>query len=230
MLVRAVARESQWNLFVCTASSITSKWMGEAEKLAKALFQVAREMAPSIIFLDEMDSLLSARKSDGEHEASRRLKTEFMVQMDGIMKESNGERHVLVIACTNCPWDVDPAVLRRFPRRILIPLPDSEARKALIKHLLKKATKHNLSSWHIQKLVERTDGFSCSDITAIASEAAFGPLRDLGGIEAVRDVRAQDVRPISYKDFDIAISQATKSVSSAHLRRYMQWQQQQAAN
>lgn len=86
MLVRAVARESESHLFVCTASSLTSKWMGESEKLVRTLFQIAREMAPAILFLDEMDAVLSSRKSDGEHEASRRLKTEFMVQMDGIIK------------------------------------------------------------------------------------------------------------------------------------------------
>lgn len=123
MLVRAVAQESGSTLFCVTAATATSKWMGEAEKLVRALFTVARQMSPSLIFVDEVDSLLSARKSDGEHEASRRLKTEFMVQMDGIANVEGDERssNMLVLACTNCPWDVDSAVLRRFPRRLLFP-------------------------------------------------------------------------------------------------------------
>merc|ERR1712151_681390 len=89
MLVRAVSYESKSSLFVCTSSGITSKWHGEGEKLVRTLFHVARLKSPSIIFIDEMDALLSARKSDGEHEASRRFKTEFMVQMDGIVKNDD---------------------------------------------------------------------------------------------------------------------------------------------
>lgn len=227
MLVRAVARESNCSLFVCSASSLTSKWMGEAEKLVKALFSVAVEMSPSIIFIDEMDSLLSSRKSDGEHEASRRLKTEFMVQMDGV--KGDDEQRVLVLACTNCPWDVDSAVLRRFPRRLLVPLPDKEARKGLIKSLLKKAGKHSLSSRELQSVVKRTEGFSCSDITAIASEASFGPLRSLGNMDAIRKANAKDVRPINIADFDSALDQATKSVSLSQLQKYTDWKEQQGA-
>jgi len=152
MLVRAIAHESSCVLFVCTASTLTSKWHGEGEKLLKTLFQVARAAAPSIVFVDEMDSLLSSRKSDGEHEASRRFKTEFMTNMDGIVKDGGGSatneengKHLLVIAATNCPWDIDSAVLRRFPRRIYVPLPDPTTRKALLKKLLEKAGENKLS-------------------------------------------------------------------------------------
>ena len=110
LLVKAVAHESSCVLFVCTASALTSKWHGEGEKLLKTLFQVARAAAPSIIFVDEMDALLSSRKSEGEHEASRRFKTEFMTNLDGIVKNGGGGdgndkngKHLLVIAATNCP-------------------------------------------------------------------------------------------------------------------------------
>jgi SpoVK/Ycf46/Vps4 family AAA+-type ATPase len=242
MLVRAVARESGSTLFCCSAAALTSKWMGEAEKLVRCLFRVARSRAPSIVFLDEVDALLSSRKSEGggEHEASRRLKTEFMVQMDGIHStqdtttggSSNSTiRHVLVLACTNCPWDIDSAVLRRFPRRILVPLPDEAARRGLLQHLLQKAGKHSLqSSRDVSKLVDQTTGFSCSDISAIAVQASFGPLRSLGGMQAVRKVRAQDVRPITLQVFESVIAETTKSVSPEQLRRYDDWQRQQAAS
>jgi SpoVK/Ycf46/Vps4 family AAA+-type ATPase len=228
MLVRAAARESGSSLFVCSASSLTSKWMGEAEKLVKALFQVARDAAPSIIFLDEVDALLSTRKSDGEHEASRRLKTEFMVQMEGITSDEN---RVLVLACTNCPWDMDSAVLRRFPRRIFVPLPDAAARRALIQHLLKKAGKHSLKRrQQIDDLVSRLDGFSCSDIVAIASEASFGPIRSLGGLAAVKGAKEKDMRPINAADFEDAIHKATKSVSNTQLEKFERWRQEQSAD
>jgi len=230
MLVRAVAKESQCLLFLCTASALTSKWHGESEKLVRTLFEVARAAAPSIIFVDEMDALLSTRKSDGEHEASRRFKTEFMTQVDGIVKSGGSEKNVLVIACTNCPWDIDSAVLRRFPRRIYIPLPDTDTRKVLVKKLLEKAGNHSLSRSEIKEVVKRTHGFSGSDLTSIASEAAFGPLRDLGGMLAIRDVQVNDIRPIGLNDFEMAISQATKSVSKDLLKQYDDWKKEQAAS
>lgn len=227
MLVKAVANESGSSLFACSASSLTSKWMGDAEKLVKTLFQVAQEMSPSLIFLDEVDALLSSRKSDGEHEASRRLKTEFMVQMEGI---TSGANHVLVLACTNCPWDIDSAVLRRFPRRIFVPLPDAAARNALLRNLLKKAGKHSIKKASREELVERLDGFSCSDIAAIASEASFGPIRALGSLTAVRGAQAKDVRPISKKDFEAAIQKATKSVTETQLEKFETWRREQSAS
>lgn len=228
MLVRAVAKESGSSLFACSASSLTSKWMGEAERLVRALFQVATEVAPSLIFLDEADAVLSSRKSDGEHEASRRLKTEFMIQMEGI---TSNENSVLVLACTNCPWDMDSAVLRRFQRRIFVPLPDAAARDALLKSLLAKAGKHSVKKKSQRdELVRRLEGFSCSDITAIASEASFGPIRSLGGLAAVRGAEEKDVRPINIGDFEEAIRKATKSVSEAQLQKFETWRHEQSAH
>jgi len=229
MLIRAVAQESGCNLFVVTAGTLTSKWMGESEKLVRALFQLAHEVAPSIVFIDEVDSLLSNRKSDGEHEASRRLKTEVMVQMDGI-KNDNERKPVLVLACTNCPWDIDAAVIRRFPRRIFVPLPDSDARRGLWTKLLAKAGKHSITSRQISSLVRKTEGFSGSDISAIASEASFGPLRSVGGLDALRRIRATDVRPLSMEDIDAALQHTSRSVNDEHLERYDEWKQKQQAH
>lgn len=233
MLVKAIAKESQCLLFVCTSAALTSKWHGEGEKLLKTLFEVARAAAPSIIFVDEVDALLSSRKSDGgEHEASRRFKTEFMTQVDGVVSGDNSDndgKNLLLIACTNCPWDIDSAVLRRFPRRIYIPLPDTKTRNALLKKLLNKAGKHNLSSSDMKAIVKRLHGFSGSDIASIASEASFGPLRSLGGMDAIRGAKAADLRPISKLDFDAGIDQATKSVSKQQLEKYDDWIKNQAA-
>lgn len=249
MLVRAVAHESKCILFACSASSMTSKWVGESEKLVRTLFRMAEDVAPSIIFLDEMDALLSRRKSDGntEQESSRRFKTEFMIQMDGLAAGGGSNRHdndnhdehkkkvhvpypkTLLIGCTNCPWDVDDAVMRRFQRRIYIPLPDKAARMTLWKKLIDKSKESvKLHSRDLEKLVQISQGFSCSDISAIANEAAFGPLRDLGSIEAIRDVSIRDVRPIQMKDFEEAIQNAKKSVSVALLNKYEEWEKEQS--
>lgn len=236
LLVKAVAHESSCVLFVCTASAMTSKWHGEGEKLLRTLFQVARAAAPSIIFVDEMDALLSSRKSDGEHEASRRFKTEFMTNMDGIVKSGGDEsgdengKNLLVIAATNCPWDIDSAVLRRFPRRIYVPLPDPTTRKALLKNLLDKAGNTSVSKEDIKAIVKRLGGFSGSDIASIASEASFGPIRSLGGIDAIQAAKSSDIRPIQRQDLDTAIDQATKSVSKKLLNQYDEWKQDQAAS
>jgi spastin len=232
LIVKAVAYESKCTLFSCSASTLTSKWVGESEKLLRALFQVAGSCAPSIIFVDEIDSLLSKR-SESEHEASRRFKTEFMVQMDGFKKDTfssiAGEATanlVLVIGCTNCPWDIDDAIMRRFQRRIYIPLPDAETRKAVLQSILNKCKPHSLSKQQLMQLVHRTEGYSCSDLTSVGSDAAFGPLRSLGGIEEISKVNPKDVRPVSFDDFLNALQSYPKSISKASLQRYSQWEKE----
>ena len=115
MLAKAVATESKFSFFSITASSVTSKYLGDGEKLMKGLFTVARRVEPAVIFFDEIDSLMSARK-ENEHEASRRVKTEFMTQVDGASTAS--EERLLIMAATNLPWEIDEAVLRRLVKRI----------------------------------------------------------------------------------------------------------------
>ena len=128
MLAKAVATESSAFFFSISSSSLTSKWVGESEKIVKALFKVAYRNQPSIIFIDEIDSILTAR-SDNENEASRRLKTEFMIQLDGAA--TSGEERVLIMGATNRPFELDDAVIRRMARRIYIPLPDKSTRYEL---------------------------------------------------------------------------------------------------
>ena len=183
-----------------------------------------------------MDALLGKRKSDSnsEGESSRRFKTEFMVQMEGICagnaSEDTVERRVLLIGCTNCPWDIDDAVMRRFQRRIYVPLPDSIARKALWSKILNKDNGNiSISSRDVTKLIQMTEGFSCSDISSIANEAAFGPLRDIDSIEQIVGVNKSDVRPIQSKDFIKAIQDSKKSVSNGLLKKYDTWEKAQAA-
>ncbi|KAJ0673170.1 putative microtubule-severing ATPase [Helianthus annuus] len=134
MLAKAVASESQATFFSISASSLTSKWLGEGEKLVRTLFAIAVSQQPSVIFMDEIDSVMLARTSN-EHEAMRRLKSEFLVQFDGVTTNSNDL--VTVIGATNRPQELDDAVLRRLVKRIYIPLPDENSRKNLLKNNLK---------------------------------------------------------------------------------------------
>ena len=142
-LAKAVATEADNSTFLSISSSdLVSKWLGESEKLVKNLFQMARENKPSIIFIDEIDSLVSSR-SDNESEAARRIKTEFLVQMQGVGVDNDGvlgkitiifglftkKLFSLVLGATNIPWVLDSAIRRRFERRIYIPLPEAPARE-----------------------------------------------------------------------------------------------------
>lgn len=169
MLARAVATESRSTFFSISASSLTSKYMGESEKLVRALFQLAKALAPSIIFVDEIDSLLSSRSGSGEHEATRRIKTEFLIQWSDLQRAAAGREQtdkekergdasrVLVLAATNLPWAIDEAARRRFVRRQYIPLPEDETRALQLRTLLGHQ-KHELDDRDIQKLVILTDG------------------------------------------------------------------------
>mmetsp|Transcript_6693 Transcript_6693/g.24789 ORF Transcript_6693/g.24789 Transcript_6693/m.24789 type:complete len:438 (+) Transcript_6693:263-1576(+) len=171
-LAKAVATEADSTFFSVSSSDLVSKWMGESEKLVAQLFEMARARAPSIIFIDEIDSLCGSR-GDGESEASRRIKTEFLVQMQGVGHSSDG---VLILAATNLPYALDQAVRRRFDKRIYIPLPDERARARIFKvHL--GDTPNNLSEADFHSLAVRTEGFSGSDIAVVVKDVLMQPLR-----------------------------------------------------
>ncbi|KAI3838182.1 hypothetical protein MKW92_037043, partial [Papaver armeniacum] len=134
MLAKAVASECAATFFNISASSLTSKWVGEAEKLVRTLFEVAISRQPSVIFMDEIDSIMSTRLAN-ENDASRRLKSEFLIQFDGVTSNSNDL--VIVIGATNKPQELDDAVLRRLVKRIYVHLPDESVRRLLFKINLK---------------------------------------------------------------------------------------------
>jgi len=174
-LAKAVATEANNSTFFSVSSSdLLSKWLGESEKLVKNLFELARSHKPSIIFIDEVDSLCSAR-SDNESESARRVKTEFLVQMQGV---GNDNDSILVLGATNIPWCLDAAIRRRFEKRIYIPLPEGPARKAMFKlHLGNTPT--SLTDQDLNELAQKSEGYSGADISIVVRDALMSPIRKI---------------------------------------------------
>ncbi|CAN6816161.1 hypothetical protein Bca4012_002829 [Brassica carinata] len=172
-LAKAVATEADSTFFSVSSSDLVSKWMGESEKLVSNLFEMARESSPSIIFVDEIDSLCGQRGEGNESEASRRIKTELLVQMQGV---GHSDDKVLVLAATNTPYALDQAIRRRFDKRIYIPLPEAKARQHMFKvHL--GDTPHNLTESDFEYLGLKTEGFSGSDVSVCVKDVLFEPVR-----------------------------------------------------
>lgn len=173
-LAKALATEAKSTFFSVSSSDLVSKWMGESERLVKQLFNMARENKPSIIFIDEVDALCGPR-GEGESEASRRIKTEMLVQMDGVGKDSTG---VLVLGATNIPWQLDGAIRRRFQRRVHISLPDLSARTTMFK-IAVGDTKTSLKSEDYRELAKLSEGYSGSDIAVAVQDALMQPVRKI---------------------------------------------------
>mmetsp|Transcript_42512 Transcript_42512/g.51618 ORF Transcript_42512/g.51618 Transcript_42512/m.51618 type:complete len:438 (-) Transcript_42512:464-1777(-) len=190
-LAKAVATEADSTFFSVSSSTLVSKWMGESEKMVSNLFAMARENNPAIIFIDELDSLCSAR-GDSESEAARRIKTEFLVQMQGV---GNSNDNVLVLGATNMPYMLDQAVRRRFDKRIYIPLPEVNARAHMFKvHL--GDTPHDLSQDDLYELGSRTEGFSGSDVAVVVKDVLFQPVRrvqEATHFKAIQDAEGKTI-------------------------------------
>lgn len=228
MIAKAIATESKSTFFSISASSLLSKYLGESEKLVRALFYLAKRMAPSIIFIDEIDSLLGDR-SDNANESSRRIKTELLIQWSELSSATAREdknntsaldNRVLVLSATNLPWIIDEAARRRFTRRLYITLPDSETRLYHLKKLMSRQ-KNSLSEEDFNKIASMIDGYSGSDITALAKEAAMEPIRDLG--DDLMNINFENVRPVELSDFLQAMATVKMSVSQESLKRYEEW-------
>ncbi|CAA7053806.1 unnamed protein product [Microthlaspi erraticum] len=190
MLAKAIAREAGASFINVSMSTITSKWFGEDEKNVRALFTLASKVSPTIIFVDEVDSMLGQRTRVGEHEAMRKIKNEFMSHWDGLMTKP-GER-ILVLAATNRPFDLDEAIIRRFERRIMVGLPGVENREKILKTLLaKEKVDDNLD---YKELAMMTDGYTGSDLKNLCTTAAYRPVRELIQQEMIKDTEKKKQR------------------------------------
>ncbi|KAJ9140180.1 hypothetical protein P3X46_030857 [Hevea brasiliensis] len=234
MLAKAVATEAGANFINISMSSITSKWFGEGEKYVKAVFSLASKIVPSVVFVDEVDSMLGRRENPGEHEAMRKMKNEFMVNWDGL-RTKDTER-VLVLAATNRPFDLDEAVIRRLPRRLMVNLPDAPNRAKILKVVL---AKEDLSpDVDFDAIASMTDGYSGSDLKNLCVTAAHHPIKEIlekekkecatalaEGKPAPALSGSADIRPLNMDDFKYAHERVCASVSSesVNMTELLQW-------
>ncbi|KAF8013357.1 hypothetical protein BT93_I1256 [Corymbia citriodora subsp. variegata] len=175
MLAKAIAKEAGASFINVSMSTITSKWFGEDEKNVRALFTLAAKVSPTIIFVDEVDSMLGQRTRVGEHEAMRKIKNEFMTHWDGLLTKQ-GER-ILVLAATNRPFDLDEAIIRRFERRIMVGLPTLENREMILRTLVAKERVEG--GLDFKDIATMTEGYSGSDLKNLCTTAAYRPVREL---------------------------------------------------
>ncbi|XP_051872180.1 fidgetin-like protein 1 [Pristis pectinata] len=218
LIGKCIACQSGATFFSISASSLTSKWVGEGEKMVRAMFAVARCHQPAVIFIDEIDSLLSQRV-DGEHDSSRRIKTEFLVQLDGAA--TSADDRILVVGATNRPQEIDEAARRRLVKRLYIPLPEGSARRHIVVKLM-SCENCSLSQEELELIIEQSEGFSGADMTQLCREAALGPIRSIH-IADISTITPEQVRPITFIDFENAFVNVRPSVSPKDLELYEEW-------
>ena len=221
MIGKAIASDTNFIFFSISASSLTSKWVGEGEKMVKTLFAIAAAYQPAVVFIDEVDSLLCSR-SDNENEASRRIKTEFLCQMEGTNTNTNAR--LLLIGATNRPQELDDAALRRFVKKLYIPLPNKTGRTAFLKSIMMKemelGNKYEINEEEIEYIVQKTKGYSGADLRNLCAEAALNPLR--GAIDIAR-LTKESLRATNSNDFKEALEQVKPTVSQKDLKQYLEW-------
>lgn len=229
MLAKALATECNTTFFNVSSATLASKYRGESERMVRVLFDMARAHAPSTIFIDEIDSLCSSRGSQNEHEASRRVKTEILVQVDGCHGgEGDAGQRVMVLAATNYPWDIDEALRRRLEKRIFIPLPGPDERIELLKINIKGVP--IADDVCFEEVAGHTEGYSGDDLTNICRDAAMNGLRR--AIEGktpsqIKELEFDEMQePIRMEDFMQAFRKIRKSVGQADLKRHLDWQEE----
>ena len=227
LLAAAAAGSLDATFFNVKVSSVLSKYFGESTRLISALFAAARRLSPSVVFLDEFESLTPPRGS-GESGAERRIVSTLLAELDGLESKSDTS-FVLTIGATNFPWLLDPAILSRFQRRIYVPLPDAEARRAILEiHILRKGhqTEVPLDEW-----VRRTEGYSGREIEQLVQAAVNHMIERVNpgllsaadkGAKAARGFQLK-VEPLTRADADFAFEQVKPGTPRDLLQKYQRW-------
>jgi len=227
LLASACAGSLEATFFNVKASSVSSKYYGESSKIVSALYDVAREMHPSIVFIDEIDAL-TTKRSDGVSEASRRMLSTLLTELDGF-QDKGSNRLILTLSATNTPWDLDEAVLSRFSRRIYIPLPDKEATKEIIK-INTKGVKLDVDLDGIaDKCVERF--YSGRDLKNLCQDAIWNMIRDVNkdlykmANLSYKELKRRKLktRALTDDDFEEAFKKIKSPLTKSEIEKYEKW-------
>ncbi|CAF3772556.1 unnamed protein product [Rotaria sp. Silwood1] len=204
-LAKTIQAKCEVSFISVNPSDIFSKWFGESERNMKDLFKLAHEQQPCIVFIDHIDSLCS-KYNHTESESSRRVKTDFLVQMQSIAKDNS---RILILATTNIPWALDTDIQRSFQKRIYTPLPDVNERAAMFKIYLSVSNYHTIKDDEWAQLARKAEHYSGADIDVVCREALLGSIRRLGSathFKKVQNLKAHDPRhlwlPCSPRDPD----------------------------
>ncbi|TMI52196.1 AAA family ATPase [Candidatus Bathyarchaeota archaeon] len=221
LLAAAIASEIKGMFFCADAASLMSKWLGESERNVSQLFTKAREVSekgqPAIVFIDEIDSLMGVRGEEVGGEV--RVRNQFLKEMDGIL-DKNKKLHVYLIGATNKPWVLDEPFIRRFQKRIYVPLPDVKARMDMFQIYSQNLKFQN--NVDFAELARRTEGYSGGDIRDLFQSTQIKVVRDFFQRGAANDLNAIP-DPITMEDFETIIVGRRPSVSQNIIKRYFDW-------
>ncbi|HLD57025.1 MAG TPA: ATP-binding protein [archaeon] len=225
LLAKASSHTLDASFFEAQASTLLSKYYGESNKILSALFLKAREVQPSLVFMDEIDSIVLSREGD-IHEATRRVVGQLLSELEGFSTKK--EDKVIFIGATNRPWDLDDALLSRFERKIYVPLPDSGARKTIFQIHTKGV---NLDGITHDDLAGLTNNFSGRDISNVCREAVASMIREQNsGLEDLTSKQIDSYtlkhRPLTKNDFDISLKKIKPVSDEADLRRFDKWKEE----
>ncbi|MEE9323720.1 MAG: ATP-binding protein [Candidatus Aenigmarchaeota archaeon] len=228
LLAKAASNTLQANFFEARTSTLLSKFFGESSKIVSMLFEKARKNQPSIIFMDEFDSIMISRDS-GIQESTRRVVSQLLMEIEGFSTKA-GEK-VIMISATNKPWDLDDAMVSRFQRRIYVPLPDPDARKQIFEIHMKGVSLDGIT---INKLAEMGEGYSGRDIANVCKEAIMLMVREQNPkLEELTTAQiekyAMNYRSLTKEDFDRAFSKVRKTVDEKTIKKYEEWGEQLGA-
>jgi vacuolar protein-sorting-associated protein 4 len=221
LLARAAATECKATFFSVSSADLLSKWLGESEKLISSLFKVARIKAPSLIFMDEIDSVATKRGEGHEGGGERRVKTQLLAEIQGI--KSGSKKPLLVLGATNRPWDIDTAMLSRFEKKVYVPLPDLTARVGIFK-IHTAGINMAVTEEDFIELGVRSEGYSGRDISNVCREVIMIPIRELD-MEGLLENSDQEVivRDIKLHDFMKTLKKVKPMTTDSALDQYDQW-------
>ncbi|MHA1931798.1 MAG: AAA family ATPase [Promethearchaeota archaeon] len=224
LLAKAAATECHATFFSTSSADLLSKWLGESEKLISALFKVARLKAPSLIFMDEIDSIATKRGEGSESGGERRVKTQLLSEIQGL--KSTHDKPLLVLGATNRPWDIDNAMLSRFEKRVQVPLPDMKARAGIFK-IHTEGVNTVLTNEDYIELAVRSEGYSGRDIANVCREVIMLPVRELDMSGLLENSQQEvTVRDINVNDFKRTLKKVKPMTNKALMKQYNEWAQE----